>query len=261
MLLLLTDAQHLHSCAIEQIILGSTCANLARTLPNHPPIRILLIEDDKDLANGIARSLEQSSFAVDVASDGLEGIASWRRIDYQLIILDLGLPDIDGIDVLKRLRRTVAAPVLILTARYDVEDRILGLNAGGDDYLAKPVELGELEARIRALLRRGAPISAVVEFADLTYEPTSRQVVANGVELDLTASEVAVLELLLRRQGKVVSKSQFLDALYDPAEEVNPSIVEVFVSRLRRKLEAAHSRVHIRALRGLGYRLEEGARV
>lgn len=233
---------------------------LAQTLPVRNHTRVLLIEDDKDLAKGLASSLEQSSYAVEVVHDGQMAMSACKRVAYQLVILDLGLPDLDGIEVLRRLRKLVAAPILILTARHDLEDRVLGLNAGGDDYLSKPVELTELEARIRALLRRGAPIDAAVEFADLTYEPTSHQTIANGVELELTASEVAVLELLLRRQGKVVSKSQFIHALYDRAEEVNPSMIEVFISRLRRKLGAAKSVTHIRALRGLGYRLEEGRR-
>jgi DNA-binding response OmpR family regulator len=156
-----------------------------------------------------------------------------------------------------RKRTPAAAPILILTARFDVDARVQGLDAGGDDYLGKPFALSELEARIRALLRRGAP--AASKFGDLSFDADSRQAEACGRELPLTARETLVLAALLRKPGRVVSKSQIMQAVYDAAEDPNPSMIEVFVSRLRRKLAHAGSRVHIRALRGLGYRLEQGA--
>jgi DNA-binding response OmpR family regulator len=221
---------------------------------------LLLVEDDRELAQGLVSSLAQSDYATDVVHDGHAAISTCKKTAYQLVILDLGLPDLDGIDVLRRLRQDgLTAPVLILTARYDLDDRVLGLDAGGDDYLAKPFALSELEARIRALLRRGAPADAPVKFGDLSFDPAERQASVRGRALALTAGETVVLALLLRRPGRVVSKSQFLDSVYDHAVDANPSMIEVFVSRLRRKLAEAQSHIHIRVLRGLGYRLEEGA--
>lgn len=218
---------------------------------------LLLIEDDRNLAQGLVRSLEQSDYVTDVVHSGHEALATCKNNSYELVILDLGLPDLDGISVLHRLRQDgLTAPILVLTARYDVDDRIIGLDAGADDYLAKPFILSELEARIRALLRRGAPTNAPVKFGNLIFDPITRQARVRGREILLTASEVIVLELLLRRPGKVVSKSQLLDAVYEQGEDANPSMIEVFVSRLRRKLNDAHAHIHIRVLRGLGYRLE-----
>lgn len=221
---------------------------------------LLLVEDDRELAHGLRCSLAQSDYHTDVAHDGQAALAACARTAYDLVILDLGLPDLDGLEVLRRLRKAgLTAPVLILTARFDLDDRVSGLDAGGDDYLAKPFELRELEARIRALLRRGLPQESGMHFGDIAYDPAARQASVHGRELALTAAETSVLALLLRRPGKVVSKSQFVDAIYDHAAETNPAMIEVFVSRLRRKLADAQSRVVVRALRGLGYRLEDGA--
>ena len=225
---------------------------------------LLIVEDDRELAHGLSSSLAQSGYATDIAADGHAAIAACQRADYDLVILDLGLPDLDGIEVLRRLRSAgLAAPVLILTARIDLDDRVSGLDAGGDDYLAKPFQLPELEARIRALLRRGLPAQlshiARVTFGDIDFEPSTRQASVHGRELPLTAAEATVLGLLLRRPGRVVSKSQFAGELYDHADDKNPAMIEVFISRLRRKLAEAQSAVVIRALRGLGYRLEGGA--
>jgi DNA-binding response OmpR family regulator len=221
---------------------------------------LLIVEDDRELAHGLSSSLAQSGYATDIAADGHAAIAACQSTDYDLVILDLGLPDLDGIEVLRRLRGAgLVAPVLILTARFDLDDRVSGLDAGGDDYLAKPFQLPELEARIRALLRRGLPQVARVTFGDIEFEPSTRQASVHGRDLPLTAAEATVLGLLLRRPGRVVSKSQFAGELYDHADDKNPAMIEVFISRLRRKLADAQSPVVIRALRGLGYRLEGGA--
>jgi DNA-binding response OmpR family regulator len=233
---------------------NAACGNLAE----REVIPVLLVEDDRELARALVSSLAQSGYAADLVHDGHSAMHACRKTHYQLVILDLGLPDVDGIEVLRSLRADgLGAPILILTARYDLDHRVMGLDAGGDDYLAKPFALSELEARIRALLRRGAPLEAPVKFGDLVYAPTIRQASVHGRDLALTAREVAVLEMLLRRPGRVVSKSQILESVYDHAQDANPSMIEVFVSRLRRKLGDARSRVQIRALRGLGYRLEE----
>jgi DNA-binding response OmpR family regulator len=224
-------------------------------------VRILVVEDDLELADGLVNSLAQADYATDVVHLGHSAVAACSTTLYQLVILDLGLPDLDGVEVLRRLRRQgVASPVLILTARDDLDDRILGLDAGGDDYLAKPFAIGELEARIRALLRRGAPAGAMLHCGKLDFDPISRQATVKDREVALTARELAVLEMLVRRPGRVVSKSQLFESLYDWTNEASPSVIEVFVSRLRRKLDDAGAGISIRMLRGLGYRVEEAGR-
>ena len=221
---------------------------------------LLLVEDDRDLAQGLASSLAQSGYLTEVVHQGHAALEACKKKAYQMVILDLGLPDLDGITVLRRLRQSgMTAPVLVLTARLDVNDRVLGLDAGGDDYLAKPFALAEVEARIRALLRRTTSGSNRIKFSELTFDLTTREAMVGNRAIVLTASELAILELLLRRPGKVVSKSQFLDAVYDHGEDPNPAMIEVFISRLRRKLNDAQAGVHIRALRGLGYRLEDSS--
>lgn len=221
-------------------------------------MRLLLVEDDRDLAHGVASALIQSGYAVDSVANAVDAFVACTTTQYQLIVLDLGLPDWDGIDLLRRLRgQGVATPVLILTARDELTERVRGLDAGGDDYLSKPFAIAELEARIRALLRRGEPTNASMTIGRLTFEPTVRRFLVDGRELELTARELAVLELLLRRSGRIVSKAHLFDSLYSWDHEANLTMIEVFVSRLRRKLETAHAGVEIRVFRGLGYRLEE----
>jgi DNA-binding response OmpR family regulator len=220
-------------------------------------MRVLLIEDDAELASGLASALAQSGYAADVMHTGALALAAARGAAYQLVILDLGLPDMDGVDVLAKLRRGGnMAPVLILTARDQLQERIRGLDAGGDDYLVKPFALGELEARMRALLRRGEPAAATLRVARLTFEAAARRFSVDGHEVELTAREHAVLELLLRAAGRIVGKTQIFESLYGWDDEANMSMIEVFVSRLRRKLDAQNAGVVIRAFRGLGYRLE-----
>ena len=221
-------------------------------------MRLLLVEDDVELAKGLASSLAQSGYDADVAHDGQAAMAACADAGYSLIILDLGLPDMDGLEVLRRLRfGAVKTPVLILTARDEPQDRVVGLDAGGDDYMAKPFVIAELEARVRALLRRGDPVGATLSFGLVHLELESRHATVNGHELELTARELAVLEMLLRRPGRIVSKAQIFNSLYDWQDNASLSAVEVFVSRLRRKLGQAEADVGIRVFRGLGYRLEQ----
>ncbi len=223
-------------------------------------MRLLLVEDDLDLGNGLASALAQSGYVADVAECGRDALAACTAATYQLVILDLGLPDLDGIEVLRRMRQGgLTSPVLILTARDELQDRVRGLDEGGDDYLSKPFEVAELEARIRALLRRGDPAPALLTVGGIAFEPASRRLTINGRPLDLTASELALLELLLRHRGKIVSKKLIFDSLYSWDHDASLSMVEVFVSRLRRKLNSAGAGVGIRVFRGLGYRLEPEA--
>lgn len=220
-------------------------------------MRLLVVEDDFELADGLASALGQSGYVVDVVHSGYEALTACATATYQLVILDLGIPDLDGIQVLRRLRNEgVTTPMLILTARDDLHHRVLGLDAGGDDYLSKPFELAELEARIRALLRRGDPITTILNFGAVAFETASRRLTVRGTELELTASELAVLELLMRKAGRIVSKKQLFDSVYSGESEATLSSVEVFVSRLRRKLARASADVGIRVFRGMGYRLE-----
>ena len=223
-------------------------------------MRLLLVEDDLDLGNGLASALAQSGYVADVAECGRDALAACTAATYQLVILDLGLPDLDGIEVLRRMRQGgLTSPVLILTASDELQDRVRGLDEGGDDYLSKPFEVAELEARIRALLRRGDPAPALLTVGGIAFEPASRRLTINGRPLDLTASELALLELLLRHRGKIVSKKLIFDSLYSWDHDAGLSMVEVFVSRLRRKLNSAGAGVGIRVFRGLGYRLEPEA--
>lgn len=220
---------------------------------------ILIVEDDPVLADGLTRSLRGSDYAVDAANDGGEADHVLTAQSYDLVILDLGLPKLDGYEVLRRLRRRGSkTPVLLLTARDALDDRVKGLDLGGDDYLTKPFDLPELEARVRALIRRGQSGggSSLVHGA-LTLDTVGRRATLSGEPLDLSARELGVLEVLMLRSGRVVNKDQLAEQLYGWDEEVGPNAIEVYVHRLRRKLEPAG--VAIRTIRGLGYLLERPA--
>jgi DNA-binding response OmpR family regulator len=221
-------------------------------------MRLLLIEDDLELVNGLVSTLAQSGYATDAVHSGRDALGACARTIYQLVMLDLGLPDMDGLEVLRRLRQSgMTRPVLILTARDDLQHRVLGLDAGGDDYLGKPFDIAELEARIRALLRRGDPTGATLQFGTVAFEPASRRLTVRGVDLELTVGELAVLELLLHRPGRIISKKHIFDSLYGGYNDASMSNIEVVVSRLRRKLSDAGAEVGIRVFRGMGYRLEK----
>ena len=222
-------------------------------------MRILIVEDDPVLADGITRSLQQAEFAVDCVHDGETADLVLTAQTYDLVILDLGLPKLDGFAVLKRLRRRGAAmPVLMLTARDALADRVKGLDSGADDYLTKPFELPELEARVRALIRRGqAGGSAILTHGALALDTSGRRATLHGAPLELSAREFGVLEVLMLRSGRVVNKEQLAGQLYGWDEEVGANAIEVYVHRLRKKLEPASG--VIRTIRGLGYLLEKDA--
>lgn len=209
------------------------------------------------LAEAIVRALTQSAHVVDCARTGEQADSALVTNEYDLVLLDIGLPQIDGFEVLKRVRqRRCSVPILMLTVRDAPEDRVAGLDLGADDYLTKPFHLPELEARVRALIRR-AHSSAN---ADLTHGPlrldmAGRRLYCNGQPLELSAREIAVIELLLLREGKVVTKQQIVDHLYGWDDVSNSNAIEVFVYRLRRKLEV--SGVGIRTVRGMGYLIEK----
>ena len=220
-------------------------------------MRILIAEDNPVLADGLIRSLRAADYAVDSAADGGEADHVLAAQNYDLVILDIGLPKLDGYEVLRRLRRRGSkTPVLFLTARDGLEDRVRGLDLGGDDYLTKPFDLPELEARVRALIRRGqSGGGSLIVHGVLTLDTAGRRATLNGEPLDLSARELGVLEVLMLRSGRVVNKDQLAEQLYGRDVEVGANAIEVYVHRLRRKLEPAG--VAIRTIRGLGYLLEK----
>jgi two-component system, OmpR family, response regulator len=222
-------------------------------------MRVLIVEDDPLLADGLMRSLRQSDFAIDCVHDGEQADHVLTAQTYDLVILDLGLPKLDGFEVLRRLRRrSGTVPVLVLTARDALADRVKGLDLGADDYLTKPFELPELEARVRALIRRGqSGGSSVLTHGPLTLDLGGRRATLAGAPLELSARELGVLEVLMLRTGRVVNKEQLAEQLYGWEDEVGSNAIEVYVHRLRKKVEPAG--VTIRTIRGLGYLLEKDA--
>ncbi|MBL8333720.1 MAG: response regulator transcription factor [Rubrivivax sp.] len=218
-------------------------------------MRILLVEDDNVLADALARALVQSAHVVDIVSSGDEADAALAMGSYDLAILDIGLPGISGLDVLQRLRaRRSTLPVLMLTAMDTLEDRVRGLDAGADDYLAKPFDLPELEARVRALLRRGAGATPHLVQGLLRFDTVGRRVFHDKRPLELSPRELALLELLMMRAGRVVSKEQMVNHLYGWGDEVADNAIEVNVYRLRKKLEPLGC--EIRTVRGMGYLMD-----
>ena len=221
-------------------------------------MRVLIVEDEQRLAENIARSLRESaSYAVDVALDGEDGLYMAQSNPYDLVVLDLMLPKVDGLTLLKRLRAGGAeTPALILTARDDKESVVTLLNAGADDYVAKPFDLGELLARAKALIRRGKGQSAaVLKVGDIEINTTNLSVRRKGELVTLTAMEYRVLEYLAHRPGAVVSKTEMLEHLYDFNWERFSNVIEVYISGLRRKLEDNGETKLIHTLRGQGYML------
>jgi two-component system OmpR family response regulator len=220
-------------------------------------MRILVAEDDAVLAEGVMRTLRQSGHAVDWVKNGAEADCALAANPFDLLILDLGLPKRSGLDVLKHLRAGDSRlPVLILTALDGVRDRVRGLDAGADDYLVKPFELAELEARVRALIRRSQAVrSPKLRFGGLTVDTVARRASIGAEPLDLTPREWAVLEYLLMRIGQVVSKEHMLQAMCSWDDSLTHNAVEVYISRLRSKLQ--HAGIRIRTVRGFGYMVED----
>jgi two-component system response regulator TctD len=219
-------------------------------------MKILLVEDNRQLSEWLTRTLQADHYTVDPCYDGAEADQWLRTETYELVILDLALPGLDGREVLRRLRsRHNPVPVLILTASDGTRERVEGLDIGADDYMAKPFEVNELEARIRALLRRANhPKNPVLTCGALSYDSNARTFSAAGEEISLTPREHAVLELLMVKSGRTVSKQTLAESLFSLDQEVSPDAIEIYVHRVRRKLEA--SGAVIVTLRGLGYLLK-----
>ena len=220
-------------------------------------MRLLVVEDNQPLGQSVAGAFRAKGHAVDHVESGDDADTALRTQSYDLVILDIGLPDLDGLEVLRRLRhRKSRVPVLILTARDALEDRVQGLNLGADDYLCKPFELAELEARAGALIRRGVGgEAAVITHGRLTFDSGAREARVDGVPVDLPRRELSLLEMLLVERGRVVAKQALMGKLFGLDDEAGPNAIEIYVHRLRKKLEPAG--VRIRTVRGLGYLLED----
>jgi two-component system, OmpR family, response regulator len=219
-------------------------------------MRLLVAEDDGALAEALRFALRRSGYAVDRVDDGQSADRALSNAVFDLLILDLGLPGLDGFEVLRRLRkRDSSLPVLILSAREKPEEKVLGLDLGADDYLSKPFSVEELQARVRSLLRRRNSLkSPVITYARLRFDTVSRLVDVDGRVLNLSMHELGVLEALLQRFGRVVGKEQLIERLYSYDREAGPNAIEVYVHRLRRKLDGCG--LAVRTVYGRGYMLE-----
>jgi DNA-binding response OmpR family regulator len=220
-------------------------------------VRILLVEDETEAATMLARGLRERSYAVDVAADGNEALQAAADNDYDLVILDVSLPGRSGLAVCRQLRADDAVmPILMLTARGTLGDRVSGLDAGADDYLVKPFELEELLARMRALLRRGPALQpAVLTVGDLAIDTRAQSVTRGGRTVDLTAKEFALLEFLARRSGQVVGRTDIAEHVWDASFDAFSNRIEVYIQRLRRKLDDGPGPRLIHTRRGVGYAL------
>ncbi len=220
-------------------------------------MRILIVEDDRALASGLKRSLTSLGYAVDHESDAADAVGLATREAYNLVVLDLGLPNGSGYDVLRAIRRNgLKTPVMILTARDHVSEKVKALDLGADDYVNKPFALAELEARVRALVRRGFGVSdAILEFGPLQFDTAQQVARLEGCPLDLRRRELAVLHLLLVQAGKLVPKARLISEVFGLDDAVGPNALELYIARLRKKLGAGGLR--IRTVRGLGYMLEK----
>ena len=224
-------------------------------------MRILVVEDENKLAAFVRQALAEEGHAVDVAHDGEAGLGLASTTDYDLLVLDWLLPGRDGLAVCRALRDSGSRlPILMLTARDSVEDRISGLDAGADDYLVKPFALGELLARARALLRRGpAATPLVLRVGDLTLDPATRRVRRDGREIILSAKEYALLEYLMRQAGRIVARTRIMEHVWDFDFDCGTNVIDVYINYLRNKVDRGHDVKLIQTVRGVGYRLSEDA--
>jgi two-component system OmpR family response regulator len=220
-------------------------------------VRVLVVEDEARMATLLARGLREEGYAVDVAGDGTNGLWLATENDYDAVVLDIMLPDLDGFEVCRRARAAGRwAPVLLLTARDAVEDRVRGLDAGADDYLTKPFSFAELAARVRALVRRGTGVRpATLEVGDLRLDPATHKAWRGKTEVALSPKEMALLELLMRHPDEVVTRTQILDHVWDFAYDGLSNVVDQYIAYLRKKVDRPFGRDDIETVRGVGYRL------
>jgi DNA-binding response OmpR family regulator len=220
-------------------------------------MRILVVEDDKDLSSAIARRLSLEKYEIDQAYDGEEGLDYIHQCEYDVIIMDVMMPKIDGLSAVKQMRsENISTPVLMLTARSMVDDKVMGLDSGADDYLTKPFVVKELMARIRALTRRNNSILNTYSYKDIILDPNTYELKSKNV-VKLTSKEFKLMEFLIKNQGIFVSTEKILSSVWEFDSDVDVSVIWVFISTLRKHLESAGSNLTIKASRGIGYRLEE----
>lgn len=219
-------------------------------------MRILIVEDDDKIASFLAKGLKQSGFSVDIASDGEESLSLCRSVNYDSIVLDIMLPKLDGLSVLRTLRREKKlVPVLLLSAKASVDNRVTGLQAGADDYLTKPFAFSELLARLQALIRRATHVAEPTTLAvgDLSMNLLTREVLRDGQKIDLQSREFALLELLMRHPGRPITKTMILEHIWDYSFDPQTNVVDVLVHRLRSKLEKGFPSKIVHTIRGVGY--------
>jgi len=223
-------------------------------------MKILVIEDEKKVANFLQKGLKEEQYVVDVAYDGLDGEHLATTNDYDLILLDIMLPGKDGIEILKTLRQQqINIPVIMLTAKEMVEDKLEGFNAGCDDYISKPFSFEELLVRIRAVLRRGSgALSNVITFADLTLDLISHKVIRDGKEIELTAKEYTLLEYLVRNPNRVLTRTMIAEHVWDYNYDSFTNVIDVYINYLRNKVDRGFATKLIHTVRGVGYVLKEG---
>jgi len=223
-------------------------------------MRILVVEDDKKIASFISKGLKEAGFAVDVANDGVDGLHLGVTEPYDAAVVDIMLPGMDGISLIERLRtKKITTPVIILSAKRSVDDRVKGLQSGGDDYLTKPFSFSELLARIHALIRRSTRASepSTLTAGDLTIDLLARAVKRGDEEISLPSREFALLEYLIRNKGRIVSKTSILEHVYDYSFDPQTNVVDVLVCRLRNKIDRDFDRKMIHTVRGMGYVLKD----
>jgi heavy metal response regulator len=233
------------------------CFGVEEHTPTPEPMRILIIEDEKRIQDFLSRGLESAGYAVDAAGDGNTGVEMVHATEYDLIILDLGLPDIDGLQVLQKIRnRKVSPPVLILSARDAVDDRVKGLELGADDYLVKPFAFVELLARVRALLRRGQPTPERLQVGDLLLDCIRRKVTRANENIELAPKEFSILEYMMRNRGRPLSRTMIVEHVWDMDYDGLTNIVDVYIRHLRSKIDDRFSVKMIHTVRGIGYMLD-----
>ena len=219
-------------------------------------MKVLIVEDDESVARFLTQATLEAGYAVEVVDDGLLALHTAKTLSFDVILLDVMLPSMDGFEVCRRLRAArVMTPVLIITARDTLEDKLAGLDGGADDYIVKPFQVAELLARVRALLRRGSSSPTVLQIGDLTLDPATRQAMRAGKTISLSGTEYALLEYMMRNAGRVLTRSMLLDHVWQYDFDGNDNVLDVYISYLRRKIDKGHPQPLIHTLRGVGFKM------